>query len=169
MGHFTEVKVNKMPAATARQSRRSPFLYIFLLFGAFISPTIIQAYYLVPINDDIQQLPIPSEIQYLDDADLPQLEEQEHDEYDEYEMLYDVAKDLNIDGTGEAASVEMLRDDDSSRYGITESWSIVVPNPRKKRSPQSGFGFGYYPGSGFGITIGNGGYGGRYGSGYFGK
>ena len=50
------------------------------------------------------------------------MEEKEHEEYDEDEMLYDVAKDLNIGGTGEAASVEMLRDDDSSRYGITESW-----------------------------------------------
>ena len=54
------------------------------------------------------------------DSDLPQFDEKLEESEDE--MLYDVAKDLNIGGTGEAASVEMLRDDDSSRYGITESW-----------------------------------------------
>jgi len=116
------------------------FRYI-CLFGAFlISFPEIKAYYLVPINQDIQlHQPIPSdEFQYLDDSDLFQLEE-DLEENEENEMLYDVTEDLNIGRTAEPSQIELEDDDSSSQYGITE-W--YLPR-RNKRSPQFGFGGGF--------------------------
>merc|ERR1719400_936173 len=105
----------------------------------FLCPE-IKAYYLVPINQDIQlHQPIPSdEFQYLDDSDLFQLEE-ELEENEENEMLYDVTEDLNIGRTAEPSQIELEDDDSSSQYGITE-W--YLPR-RNKRSPQFGFGGGF--------------------------
>merc|ERR1711997_1306526 len=127
--HFTKEGEVKMLAAAKHQA--GLFLYI-CLFGAFFLCPEIKAYYLVPINQDIQlHQPIPSdEFQYLDDSDLFQLEE-ELEENEENEMLYDVTEDLNI--------VELEDDDSSSQYGITE-W--YLPR-RNKRSPQFGFGGGF--------------------------